>query len=373
MLSHVPFFACYSGFGVKMEPQTPLNHKGSQDTLISLLQLDPQPIESPSTEKPLPPLPEENVEDFTSTLKSQSTSSTANTHSVGLSGNGHGPVYYCKFSHASKRRPMDTDGFAVTRVQRYSSYAFTVFAGLHMVNTSIIPLIYQSVPYSEPFLLMAREIYQTRVSETLLISLPLAAHVLSGLSVRLIRRSQNLKRYGGATPGMYALHRSKTALSGSSDTYRNGLRIWPQLSNVSISGYILIAPVLAHIFINRVLPLIAEGDSSNIGLHYVAHGFARHGIQPWIAYALLLTAGAGHMVWGWAKWLNLATPINWRKTTVDKALRKKRSRTWWTINGLAALVGGVWAAGGLGVVARAGPAEGWLGKIYDGIYARAGQ
>lgn len=172
---------------------------------------------------------------------------------------------------------------------------------------------------------------------------------------------------------MYALHRSKTESSGSSNSSRNGLRIWPQLSNVSISGYFLVLPVAAHIFMNRILPLVAEGDSSNIGLQYVSHGFARHGIQPWIAYALLLTLGAGHMVWGWAKWLDLATPINWRKTTVDKALRKKRSRTWWTINGLAALVGGVWAAGGLGVVARAGAADGWLGKVYDGIYSRAGQ
>ncbi|KAH6657415.1 hypothetical protein BKA67DRAFT_655687 [Truncatella angustata] len=307
-----------------MESQTPLNHKASQETMISLLQLDPQPIESPN-EKPLPPLPEQSLESSTSSLEaeSKSKSGTSSPHSsaLGLSGSGHGPVYY------------------LTRIQRYSSYTFTVFAGLHMVNTSIVPLIYNSVPYSEPFLLMAREIYQTRLSEPLLVGLPIVAHVASGLALRLIRRSQNLKRYGGATPGMLHSH----------------------------------SPVVAHIFLNRILPLIVEGDSSNIGLQYVSHGFARHGLQPWIAYALLLTAGAGHFVWGWAKWLNLAPPMNWRKTTVDKALRKRRSRAWWGINGLAALVAGVWAAGGLGVVARGGAAYGWLGKVYDAIYARAGQ
>ncbi|KAK6070839.1 hypothetical protein SCUP515_08240 [Seiridium cupressi] len=340
-----------------MESQTPLSHKASQETMISLLQLDPQPIESPVNEKPLPPLPEENVEDSIGSLKSQQTSGTSysNSSGLGLSGSGHGPVYY------------------LTRIQRYSSYTFTVFAGLHVINTSIIPMIYQSVPYSEPFLLMTREIYQTRISEPLLIGLPVAAHVLSGLALRLIRRSQNLKRYGGATPEMYALHRSKTSVNTSIDTWRNGLRIWPVISNVSISGYLLILPLAAHVFINRVLPLIAEGDSSNIGLEYVSHGFARHGLQPWIAYTLLLTAGAGHMVWGWAKWLGVAPPMNWRKTTVDKALRKRRSRTWWGINALATLVAGLWAAGGLGVVARAGAADGWIGKVYDGIYARAGQ
>ncbi|KAH8195307.1 hypothetical protein TruAng_010530 [Truncatella angustata] len=341
-----------------MESQTPLNHKASQETMISLLQLDPQPIESPN-EKPLPPLPEQSLESSTSSLEaeSKSKSGTSSPHSsaLGLSGSSHGPVYY------------------LTRIQRYSSYTFTVFAGLHMVNTSIVPLIYNSVPYSEPFLLMAREIYQTRLSEPLLVGLPIVAHVASGLALRLIRRSQNLKRYGGATPGMYALHRSNTSVLSTSEHSKHGLRIWPQLSYVSVAGYILIPPVVAHIFLNRILPLIVEGDSSNIGLQYVSHGFARHGLQPWIAYALLLTAGAGHFVWGWAKWLNLAPPMNWRKTTVDKALRKRRSRAWWGINGLAALVAGVWAAGGLGVVARGGAAYGWLGKVYDAIYARAGQ
>lgn len=342
-----------------MESRTPaLTHKASQETMISLLQLDPQPIiESPSQEKPLPPLPEENLDESTGSLRSQPTYGSSSTHSsaLGLSGSNHGAVYY------------------LTRIQRYSSYTFTAFAGLHFVNTSLIPLIYQNVPYSEPFLLMAREIYQSSVSEPLLVGLPIAAHVLAGFSLRLVRRSQNLKRYGGATPGMYALHRSKTSSTSSSDRSKNGLRIWPQLSNVSISGYLLLPPLLAHIFINRVLPLMVEGDSSNIGLEYVSHGFARHAIQPWVAYALLLTVGAGHMVWGWAKWMGVAPPINWRKTTVDKALRKRRSRAWWSINSLAALVGVVWAAGGLGIVARGGAADGWLGTVYDRIYARIGQ
>ncbi|KAI1859304.1 uncharacterized protein JN550_012113 [Neoarthrinium moseri] len=339
-----------------MDSSTPLNHKASQETLISLLQLDPSPIDSPSTDKELPPLPEEEVEASTDTLRSHPTSSTSHTpaspSAIGLSGGG------------------------LTRVQRYSSYTFTLFAGLHMANTSLIPLIYQSVPYSEPFLLMTREIYQTRISEPLLIGLPIAAHILSGLSLRLIRRHQNLKRYGGETPGMYALHRantSKTSSSVASGGSRSALRMWPPLSYVSISGYVLIVPLAAHVFINRVLPLVVEGDSSNIGLQYVAHGFARHGIQPWIAYALLLSVGAGHMVWGWATWLGVAPPTAWKKTTIDKQLRRRRRRAWWGITGLAALVAGVWAAGGLGVVARAGPADGWIGTVYDGIYKHAGQ
>jgi len=62
----------------------------SQETLISLQQLDPSPIESPfeEVEKPLPDLP-----------AADSTGPAASKRSLnpglGLSGNGHGSVYYC--------------------------------------------------------------------------------------------------------------------------------------------------------------------------------------------------------------------------------------------------------------------------------------
>ncbi|KAK7946205.1 uncharacterized protein PG986_010526 [Apiospora aurea] len=304
-----------------------LNPKASQETLMSLLQLDPSPMADNASiyEKELPLCPR-------------------------------------------KRWNLQ-----VTRIQRYSSYTFALFAGLHVANTSVFPLVYRSVPYSEPFLLMAREVYQTRFSEPLLVALPILAHVASGVAIRLIRRSHNLQRYGGATPGMYALHRSKTSNTTSSSSSSHNSNGWPMLSYTAISGYVL-APVLAsHIFMNRVLPLMVEGDSSNIGLQYVAHGFARHAVPSWIAYGALITVGVGHMVWGGAKWLGIAPPPGWRRTTVDKQLRKTRSRYWWTINGVALAGIALWAAGGLGVVARWGATEGWLGKVYDSIYAQIPQ
>lgn len=230
-----------------------------------------------------------------------------------------------------------------------------------------MPLLYQNVSYAEPFLLLSREIYQTRLTEPLLVGLPIVAHILAGIAIRLLRRSQNLKRYGGSTPGMYALHRAATA-NGTAPGGAKALRIWPPMSYVSISGYLFILPLFAHVFLNRLLPLAIEGDSSNIGLEFVSHGFARSGIRPWAAYAMLFSFGVGHMVWGWAKWLGVAPPMGWKKTTVDPKLRKSRRRMWWGINGLTALVIGVWAAGGLGVVATAGRVEGYLGKLYDRLY-----
>ncbi|KAI0410662.1 hypothetical protein F5X98DRAFT_87421 [Xylaria grammica] len=322
-----------------------LHHKESQETLASLVQLDPSPIEA--SEKELPEL-ENSIYSSSSTRipLSRSTSS-----SLGLGGSGRGPIFY------------------LTRIQRYSSYTFTFFAGLHFTNTSLIPLLYRSVPYSEPFLLMTRELYQTRLTEPLLVGLPVLAHVVSGVGIRLLRRNQNKRRYhGDAGLGFWE---SKTALS-SPTASPSASRIWPAVSRIAISGYAYTALLASHVAMNRVLPLVVDGDSSNIGLGYVAHGFARHAPSAYLAYALLLSVGAGHMVWGMARWLDFAPPANWKKITFDKPTRSRRRRAWWAVNAAAASLAALWAAGGLGVVARAGPAHGWLATVYNAIYEYAG-
>ncbi|KAI1815614.1 hypothetical protein GGS20DRAFT_320803 [Poronia punctata] len=319
-----------------MASEPTLKHEDSQETIISLQQLDPSPIDTPYEE--LSPLSDEGLESSTSTLVSPLGRSAS---SLGLSGNGHGPIFY------------------LTRIQRYSSYTFTFFAGLHLTNTSLIPMIYRSVPYSEPFFLLTRELYQTRFTEPLLVGLPVLAHVASGVAIRLIRRHQNKRRYYGD---------SKPPSSWTSSS----ARIWPAFNNVAASGYVFTAVLSAHVAMNRLLPLVIDGDSSNIGLGYVAHGFARHPASAWASYILLLSVGAGHMVWGMAKWLELAPPANWKKITFDKAMRKQRRRAWWTVNATAASLAALWAVGGLGVVARGGLAYGWLATVYDRIYAVVG-
>lgn len=255
----------------------------------------------------------------------------------------------------------------VTRIQRYSSYAFSLFASLHLATTSLIPLAAQSVPASESYLLLAREIYQTTLSEPLLVGVPILAHIGSGIALRFVRREQNIRRYG-----------IRHHVQPSKLTIRNlGVSAgWPTTSFIAISGYGFTAVLAAHIFLNRGLPLIVEGDSANIGLAYVAHGFARHPWTSWVSYAALLGLGCGHMVWGWAKWFGLAQGAGWKLervtgiTAVDKATQKKRRRALLAINAVALGAAGVWAAGGLGVVALGGETLGWVGKLYDGLFAK---
>ena len=83
---------------------------------------------------------------------------------------------------------------------------------MQITNTSIIPSITQSVPASEPYLLLTRPYYQGIPFEPLLIIIPAYAHVLSGLTIRILRRNLNAKRYGDPAesaerPIAYTRHR----------------------------------------------------------------------------------------------------------------------------------------------------------------------
>lgn len=326
--------------------------------MVSMLQLDPMPMEA----SPLP--------SPTATRDLEKEPSAGTTSALGLSNSGHSAIYY------------------LSRAQRYSSYAFTIFSSVHLVTTSLIPLATRSVPASESYLLLAREIYQTRLSEPLLVAAPLLLHVAAGLGLRLVRRSQNLRRYGDGSDTLVAdrwFSRTRSALA----RLQAG---WPPLTVIAASGYALTVAVAAHVAANRLLPLAVEGDSADIGLAYIAHGFARHPTVAWTSYAVFLGLAAGHTVWGWARWLGLAQRAAWsdnpwqqllpstdekhvRPTghaALDKARRRRRRRTWLAIQTGTVVVFVAWAAGGLGVVARGGRMQGWIGGIYDDLYIRMG-
>ena len=241
----------------------------------------------------------------------------------------------------------------VTRIQRYSSYAFTIFSSVHLATTSLIPLATRSVPASESYLLLAREIYQTRLSEPLLVFVPIVAHVAAGVGLRLVRQRQNRRRYGGS-------HRGKSS--------------WPSLSWISTTGYVFTVTLAVHVAANRLLPMAVQGDSSDIGLAYIAHGFARYPLLSWLSYGTFLGAASGHMVWGWARWLGVAQRAAWMGSTTKletKSVQKRRRRAWLVVQGGVLLTFVAWASGGLGVVARGGPVQGWVAKVYDNLYDKA--
>ena len=55
---------------------------------------------------------------------------------------------------------------------------------------------------------------------------------------------------------------------------------------------------------------------------------------------------------------------------MPKGNDKKGKRRWWLLHGLSVALAALWMSGGLGVVGRAGKAEGWIGQAYDALYAK---
>ncbi|KAI5463942.1 hypothetical protein BGZ63DRAFT_376526 [Mariannaea sp. PMI_226] len=323
------------------------DRRGSQP----LMQLDPSPIESP-------PIMVE-ADDFQGDASidddmdnSAVTTKTAKAPSAGAPGLSASASLASSVSSSTNTGPGAI--FYLMRIQRFSSYAIGLFTSLHLANVSLIPAVTRSVAGSETYLLMTREIYQTSLTEPILVALPVVAHLGSGIALRLLRRSQNVHRYGGAMPG--------------------GKSPWPSLSYISLSGYTFAVFYAAHVFVNRILPLQVEGDSSNIGLAYVAHGFARHPVIAQIAYLGLLAAGCGHMIWGQAKWFGIAPStreVQVGALAVERG-KKHRRRRWVGIHGASIAFAALWAIGGLGVVARGGLMEGWIGRVYDDMFAAIG-
>lgn len=224
---------------------------------------------------------------------------------------------------------------------------------MHITNTSILPLCTQSVAASEKYLLLTRPYYQSPFLEPLLVTIPLAIHITSGALLRLHRRNTAIRRYGSASlPSPVHTRPQNQARKFS---------FWPVMSYSSISGYILTPMVLGHVLVNRVLPWWFDGSSSGVGLGFVSHGFAKHPLIAWTGYGALIGLAAGHFSWGWSKWLNL---------TPDGSNSKKSRRRWWEINASSVFLAVLWMAGGLGVIARGGKASGWVGKVYDELYAQ---
>jgi hypothetical protein len=296
------------------------SHNMADRDTITLRELEPSPVEeTPSNTQPGEYFPD------------VSPSPPHRTNTLGLS--QHSPIWY------------------LTRIQKYSSYVFSAFTVAHIANTSLIPLATRSVGASEPYILLTRPYYQSwPIAEPLLIIVPLAAHITSGLALRLYRRNLNAQRYGAETKEQKREFRSS---------------LWPYVSGISKLGFLAVPLVFGHTFVNRIIPARTAGGSSNINLSYVSHAFAKHPAVSFAGFAALIGVTVFHTTWGWARWLGW-TPDQTTSTGYERDLSRKRRS--YIINGVAAATTALWMAGGFGVIGRGGEAGGWVGRQYDELY-----
>lgn len=235
--------------------------------------------------------------------------------------------------------------------QKYSSITFTIFAAFHITNVAILPLTNHSVQDSSKYLLLTRPYYQSFPLEPLLITLPLALHISSGLLLRLHHRRVLLRK------------------SGASSRQDRRKIPWPRISGTSMLGYAAVPLVLGHTALTRMLPLWIEGGSSSIGLDFVGHGVAIAPVMGYVGFSALVAVVGTHVVWGACRWAGV-TPENVARGQVQQVKAWERRKRRWIVDAVAVLVVGVWAAGGIGVVARGGKTSGWVGKVYDDLYRR---
>ncbi|EHY59183.1 hypothetical protein HRR83_001546 [Exophiala dermatitidis] len=236
----------------------------------------------------------------------------------------------------------------LSSVQKYTTVPPTLFLAMHYTNTAVIPLILRDARAADTYLLLTRPYYQSFPLEPLMVFIPVALHVASGIALRIYRRRIVAKRHGAET------HAQRKSIP------------WPKLSLTSALGYMMYPLLVGHMAVMRITPLKVEGSSAGVGLRYFAHGIAHN---PWIGhlgYATFISIASFHFVTGTAKYLKLS-----REYITEGGLSGSQRRKWRgrIINAVAATVAAVWIAGGLGVVGRAGLGQGWEAKNWDRIYA----
>ncbi|ODV95063.1 hypothetical protein PACTADRAFT_34803 [Pachysolen tannophilus NRRL Y-2460] len=259
------------------------------------------------------------------------------------------------------------------KAQKYSSIVFSVFALLHGSSVLISPLI--SVEIADEVMMMSRTIYQMPGLEGILIFGSLTVHILSGITIRILRNIRKKSYYGGSgsSPERRETHNSerpersdvinvtKRKNKKLDDDYGLGgvatfLGIGPRksfisrklgLSPLSFTGYLLVPIVAYHIFQERIIPLIIDGDSSLINLGYISHALARKNIITFTGLTFLVWCASYHIVSGWMRYLKFYSV-------------KSRKIAYFIIHGLT-----ICGAVSLYKIGQLGPSTGYIGGKFD--------
>lgn len=206
-------------------------------------------------------------------------------------------------------------------LQKYSSFAFVGFLGLHLTAVVVVPAF--SYEAGNQALMFTNAIYQNPAVEPILITGSLLTHILSGMTLRIYRlvRSKNL--------------------------YERWLSPISKLNPVSVAGYLALPMVCSHYYLTRWLPKHVLGDSSLISLDYIANSLADHPLLATTSMLSMLSLVLYHSIWGCKKWL--------------KAVTKPRFKSITTGFITAGIVLGV---SSLFRISSNGPATGWLASQY---------
>ncbi|GMF59153.1 unnamed protein product [[Candida] boidinii] len=211
-------------------------------------------------------------------------------------------------------QPFTTKAINIlAKIQQGSAYLFTGFVSLHLASVVVTPAL-TDIDTAENVLTAVREVYQSPNTEWILVWGSMFAHVISGFVIRMIRNYNTRKNYGSKK---YKKKDSKYTptttdeekIEKDEDRGLGGLfsvlgfssrksyfAEKTGLSPLALSGYILFPMVLMHAFSIRVLPLIIQGDSSNIDFGFISHLFRVKAYVPPLGQEEFVTASFSHQL-----------------------------------------------------------------------------
>jgi hypothetical protein len=197
-------------------------------------------------------------------------------------------------------------GLTLQTMQRYSSYAFSGFLGLHFANTCIVPLTTwfsskTAISNIDNGFMITRQIYRpTLAVESSLIFAPLFVHIACGV---MLRATRIIDLYREPIP---ARHDGLTRISLINYLAQPHIRarLTLNLSDIAASGYITWLCVALHIYTVRNIPwkYAGEGETS---ITIVTYALQKHPVLFYTLYYTLISAGVFHVISGWGKWLEL--------------------------------------------------------------------
>ncbi|KAG0690831.1 hypothetical protein C6P40_001091 [Pichia californica] len=179
----------------------------------------------------------------------------------------------------------------LSKFQQYSVMPFSVFSIIHLSGVVIGTSIF-GPQIGDDLIGLGREIYQVPIIE-IGIFISAGIHVISGISINLLRKYYNYVKYGGRKSKKDE-NREKfqnlttKPIKNSIDTNGNnseevknideglggigsiigiGSRKsitsrWLGLSPLAFSGYLFLGLLIGHVYYERIVPIAVDGDSS---------------------------------------------------------------------------------------------------------------
>lgn len=169
---------------------------------------------------------------------------------------------------------------ALYKVQKYSAYGFLGFFGLHISSTVVAPALGLRFSTCQDLFEMTRAVYLSPLFEYPLVLGTAAAHVLSGVAMRVLRgmvSKKILKPRAERDIIISDEYRDDIGLGGIGTMLGLGFKkSWisshfPTLTPSTFSGYVMLLALGFHYYKMRLAPAWVDGDSSLVNLNYVTH------------------------------------------------------------------------------------------------------